>query len=600
MGALDQELAQELAAWEARGLTRHEQALEGLVDLVTNDYLSLAQDTRLIEAARLAAQQYGAGGRSARLLAGGSELDHEVERAAAEWLGAEAGLLFPSGYQANTGLVPALVGPGDLVVSDALNHASLIDGARLSRARVEVHDHLDADHLERVLQQGSNARRRLVLVEGVYSMDGDAPDLALWSRICARHGASLIVDEAHSLGLLGPAGAGAWAASDGDPSVLAARLVTGGKALGAMGAVVVGSAVLREQLVHRARGFMFSTAVAPAVAGALLAGIEQARAADRGRDRALGLARDLAGALGLPTPAAAIVPIPVGSLESAIQASKELRAKGLDVRAIRPPTVAPGAECLRVVCHSHNEPSDLQALVTTLKELNLPAAGAARPSLPSASPLVVLGTDTDVGKTIVSAALLRAASKEGPAHYWKPVQSGPDCDTQTVKSLSAGEVLEPGCTFDLPASPHEAARAEGREVDLAELDRMLGEHLTRPGTLVIEPAGGVQVPLTDECLQIDWLARHRMPCVLVARSGLGTLNHTLLTLESLERRNLRPRALILVGPPHPSNHDTLARMSRLPVLELPLLDPLGREAIDGWLEEQDLGSVLSATMVSAR
>ena len=210
------------------------------------------------------------------------------------------------------------------------------------------------------------------------------------------------------------------------------------------------------------------------------------------------------------------------------------------------------------------------------------------------------GTDTDVGKTIVSAALLRAASKEGPAHYWKPVQSGPDCDTQTVKSLSAGEVLEPGCTFDLPASPHEAARAEGWEVDLAELDRMLGEHLTRPGTLVIEPAGGVQVPLTDECLQLDWLARHRMPCVLVARSGLGTLNHTLLTLESLERRNLRPRALILVGPPHPSNHDTLARMSRLPVLELPLLDPLGREAIDGWLEEQDLGSVLSATMVSAR
>ncbi|MDP6387159.1 MAG: dethiobiotin synthase [Planctomycetota bacterium] len=213
---------------------------------------------------------------------------------------------------------------------------------------------------------------------------------------------------------------------------------------------------------------------------------------------------------------------------------------------------------------------------------------------------MVLGTDTDVGKTIVSAALLRAASKEGPAHYWKPVQSGPDCDTQTVKSLSAGEVLEPGCTFDLPASPHEAARAEGREVDLAGLDRMLGEHLTRPGILVIEPAGGVQVPLTDECLQLDWLARHRMPCVLVARSGLGTLNHTLLTLESLERRNLRPRALILVGPPHPSNHDTLARMSRLPVLELPLLDPLGREAIDGWLDEQDLGSVLPTTMVSAR
>ena len=600
MGALDQELAQELAAWEARGLTRREQALEGRVDLVTNDYLNLAQDPRLIEAASQAAEQYGAGGRSARLLGGGSELDRKVERAAAEWLGAEDGLLFPSGYQANTGLVPALVGPGDLVVSDALNHASLIDGARLSRARVEVHNHLDAEHLELLLEQGTGARRKLVLVEGVYSMDGDAPDLGLWSRICARHGAALVVDEAHSLGLLGPEGAGAWAASDGDPSVLTARLVTGGKALGAMGAVVVGSTTLRDHLVDRARGFMFSTAVAPAVAGALLAGIEQARAADRGRDRVLGLARDLAAALGLPTPAAAIVPIPTGSLDRAIQASKELRAKGLDVRAIRPPTVAPGSERLRVVCHSHNEPSDLRDLVTTLKELNLPAAGAVEQPPPGASPLLVLGTDTDVGKTIVSAALLRAASKEGPAHYWKPVQSGPDCDTRTVKNLSAGEVLEPGYTFDLPASPHEAARAEGREVDLNQLDRVLTEHLTRPGILVIEPAGGVQVPLTDECLQIDWLARHRLPCVLVARSGLGTLNHTLLTLEALERRNMRPRALILVGPHHPSNHDTLARMSGLPVLELPLLNPLGSETLDGWIKEQDLGCVLPTRMVSTR
>jgi 8-amino-7-oxononanoate synthase len=600
MASLDQELAQELAAWEARGLTRREQALEGRVDFVTNDYLGLAQNPELIEAARKAAAEYGAGGRSARLLGGGSELDRQVERAAAEWLGADEGLLFPSGYQANTGLVPALVGPGDLVVSDARNHASLIDGARLSRARVEVHDHLDAKHLEHLLENGTFARRKLVLVEGVYSMDGDAPDLGLWSRICARHGAALVVDEAHSLGLLGPAGAGAWAASDGDASVLVARLVTGGKALGAMGAVVVGSATLREQLLQRSRTFMFSTAVAPAVAGALLAGIGQARAADHERHRALGLARDLAGALGLPTPAAAIVPIPAGSLDRALQASEELRAKGLDVRAIRPPTVAPGAERLRVVCHSHNRPADLQQLVATLQELNLPATGLVDRTPSVAAPLVVLGTDTDVGKTVVSAALLRAASKEGPARYWKPVQSGPDCDTQTVLSLSAGEVLKPGYTFDLPASPHEAARAEERMVDLEYLDRVLNEHLARPGTLVIEPAGGVHVPLTDECLQIDWLARQRMPCVLVARSGLGTLNHTLLTLEALERRSLRPRALILVGPHHPSNHSTLARISRLPVLEMPIFDPLGAEALEGWLDEQDLSCVLPAGKVSAR
>ncbi len=600
MNSLERQLAQELAAWEGRGLTRREQALDGRVDFVTNDYLGLSQEADVVAAAQAAVREYGAGGRSARLLAGGSNLDREVERAAATWLGSEAGLLFPSGYQANLGLISALIGPEDLVVSDALNHASLIDGARLSRARVEVHEHLDANHLEHLLQRGPCARRRWVLVEGVYSMDGDAPDLALWARICARHRASLIVDEAHSAGLLGPSGAGAWAASDADPAVLAARVVTGGKALGAMGAVVVGSETLREQLLQRARSFMFSTAVAPAVAGALLAGIQKARAASQDRNRALGLARDLAAALELPPPAAAIVPIPAGSVDRAMQASATLQEQGLDVRAVRPPTVAPGSERLRVVCHSHNEPKDLRQLVATLKGLNLPAASHSQRTVQSASPLVVLGTDTDVGKTVVCAALLHAASKEGAARYWKPVQSGPDCDTRTVRQLSEGQVLDPGDTFDLPASPHEAAAAEDRILDLERLDQKLDQYLATAGTLIIEPAGGVQVPLTDDCLQIDWLARRRLPCVLVARSGLGTLNHTLLTLESLERRNMRPRALILVGPTHASNRSTLARLSGLQVLEMPHFERLDLQALEAWAATQDLSGFLPASRVGAK
>ncbi|MEZ5988415.1 MAG: aminotransferase class I/II-fold pyridoxal phosphate-dependent enzyme [Planctomycetota bacterium] len=249
-------------------------------------------------------------------------------------------------------VVTALAGPGDTILSDALVHASLIDAARLSRARVLVHRHLDLGDLEAGLAASRSARRRLVLTEGVFGMDGDRPDLAALAELCARHDAVLVVDEAHAAGLCGPGGAGAWPDS-GAGGATCVRVVTGGKALGAAGGLVVGSRPLCALLANRARSFVFTTAAPPAVAAGLRAaiGIVRGDAALRARPRAR--ATRLARALGLGEPAAAIVPFVVGGEDEAMAAAAALGDR-FDVRAVRPPTVPAGTSRLRLVCHAHN------------------------------------------------------------------------------------------------------------------------------------------------------------------------------------------------------------------------------------------------------
>src|SRR6185436_16939336 len=284
----------------------------------------------VIEAARAALTDFGAGGRAARLLGGGCPLHERAESRAAEWLGADAGLLFPSGYQANVGLLTALAGAGDAIISDEACHASLIDACRLSRARTLVHGHLDLEHAGQQLASSSGARRRLLITEGVFSMDGDGPDLLALAELAEEHDAWLVVDEAHSAAIVGPEGRGSWAA---------ARVVTGGKGLGVAGAFVVGSTALREHLVNRARPFVFTTAVAPPVAGALLAAMDLARSADELRRSACVRAGQLAESLGLPALAAANVPLIVGDTERTLRLALRLSALGLVVRAVRPPTV---------------------------------------------------------------------------------------------------------------------------------------------------------------------------------------------------------------------------------------------------------------------
>ncbi|MEM8710699.1 MAG: dethiobiotin synthase [Planctomycetota bacterium] len=598
------DFADEVEGWRRRGLGRSLSQARGAspdgecVDFTSNDYLGLSGHPDLVRATIRAVETYGTSGRASRLLGGGSMEAPDVESKLADWLGAEAALLLPSGYQANLTLIPAIAGRGDVIVSDELNHASLIDAARLSGATLYVYAHGDAEHAAKLLESAGSARRRFLVTESVFSMDGDVAPLALLDDACGRTRSRLIVDEAHGVGVVGPGGRGLCAAAGIAPL---ARIVTCGKALGCAGGAIVGASDLVELLVHRGRGFVFSTAVPPAATAALDLAIDLADAADTQRDTLRSHAASIARAAGrVEPPPAAIVPFITGDAEGAVRAQKTLAARGLDVRAVRPPTVPEGTSRLRIVCRASHTAEDVERLVHALSEVGpngsegTQARAGETIRVARTRPLVVVGTDTDIGKTVVSAAAVLATN----GRYWKPVQTGDDSDTDTVCRLtgSAGgerAIGPPRYHFQLPASPHTAAAVEGATIDPAEVDGALADALcaASPSRLIVELAGGLHVPLTDTFTQADWLASKAVDVLLVARSSLGTLNHTLLTLEALRARRITPRALVLVGEPHAANAATLrAHVDAL--FELPFLSCLDESALRDWLERSHLGECL--------
>lgn len=593
------ELRERLAQLARAGLARTlELSSDERIDLVSNDYLGLSRHPEVIAAGRAALKARGAGARASRLLGGGAIEDREAERRMAEWLGQEDALLFSSGYQANLGTLTTLVQPGDAILSDELNHASLIDAARQTKARRLIFAHEDLGVLEDKLREVRSARRRWVVTEGVFSMEGDRSSLVELSRLCAEHDAWLIVDEAHSIGLIGPEGAGAWAEArrlGADASRLAALVVPCGKALGVAGGFVSGRAELRDLLASAARSFVFSTGVAPALSGALCAAIPLARKADAGRAHLRLLSQALAEELGCAPSPSAISPVLVGDNQLALDLAQRATEQGFEVRAVRPPTVPRGTARLRVVLHADNREDDVRRLGALLAPHRQHTMS---PNTPALRPLFVVGTDTGIGKTVVSALLTRAAAAVTKVTYWKPVQTGDDSDTETVRSLCAdtsARFVEPSFAFALPASPHEAAAAEQASVCTATLEARLAELVEEPGELIAELAGGLLVPYDDVETQADLLARITPRLVLVARSGLGTLNHTLLTLEALRGRGLEPEALVLVGDEHPSNRETLRAMGRVPLIyELPQLSLVSAEALASWLADNDLTSLFQA------
>jgi 8-amino-7-oxononanoate synthase len=342
------------------------------VDVCSNDYLGLRRDPRLAEAAAVAARTHGAGAGAARLLRGTCPLHEELEATLAQWKGTAACLLFNTGYQANATLVPALVGAGDAVFSDALNHASLVDGCRMARAggaHVGIYRHLDLHDLASQLATWRAAAPAtalaLVASDAVFSMDGDAADLPALLNLCERYGALLLIDEAHATGLLGADGAG-LAQLRGVHGRIPLVMGTLGKAIGAFGAFVCCDAVLRDHLLNTARGFIFSTALPPPVLGAALEGIHIARAEPWRRERALALADRLRAALGQPSHPSAIVPVPVGADAEAVRLAEALQSRGYDVRAVRPPTVPEGSARLRITTGAHLEDTHVEALLQTL------------------------------------------------------------------------------------------------------------------------------------------------------------------------------------------------------------------------------------------
>ncbi|MAB79359.1 MAG: dethiobiotin synthase [Planctomycetes bacterium] len=597
---LDESLRGEMTRWEAAGLRRTLGTGERSerVDFASNDYLGLTRHPRIIESAQQALADHGVGGRASRLLGGGCILHEEAEEKCAEWLRAETALLFPSGYQANLGVIGALAGRGDAVFSDRKNHASLVDAARLSRARVYVHNHLDLQELECQLARAGSAARRLVVTEGVFSMDGDAPDLVRLNELCSTFDAWLIIDEAHSVGILGPQGSGVWeeCAVEGE-NRLAARIVCAGKALGVSGAFVVGSDELRQHLIQRARSFLFTTAPSPAIAGALIAAIDACKDAEAERRAVCTKAKELAHRLDLTEPRGAIVPWIIGDAGKAIELSERLFDSGFEARAVRPPTVPDGASGLRLVVHCYNSEDEVDALARALSNTNVHVRTARQNVAEDIDrALFVAGTDTGIGKTVVSSLLLTAARRHGPAAYWKPVQTGEDSDSLSVRTLvnaTNAEVLPPAWELPLPASPHAAAEDAGIILQSERLEEGLqGLLRTLIDTrLIVELAGGLLVPyhLDPVRMQADWLERAHAPLVLVARSELGTLNHTLLSLEALRARHLEPRALFLVGEPHASNRQTLDRIAHVPyIFEVPPFTPLDQSALEAWCQDHDL------------
>ncbi len=361
---------------EVSGPTRQHLALgpdpaaPELVSFCSNDYLGLASHAALAAAAADAARSQGFGAGAARLVSGDLPAHRSLEASLANFLGREAALLFPTGYQANLGTLTALAGSEDLIASDAANHASLIDGCRLSRASISVYAHGDVAAARTALSRPGTFRRRFLVTESLFSMDGDAAPLGALAELASAADAILIVDEAHALGALGPGGRGLCHAAGVIPDVLIGTL---GKAFGAAGGFATGVAALRDTLVNRARTFVFTTALPAPVAAAAAAAVtlvDGSEGDERRRRLAANQTRLQAALTGhvLPT-RGPIVPIIVGSDGAALAASNQLRARGLFVPAIRPPTVPEGTARLRVTLSSEHTPGEVDRLSSALIEL---------------------------------------------------------------------------------------------------------------------------------------------------------------------------------------------------------------------------------------
>jgi len=346
------ELETGLRELEAQSQRRSLAEVRG-VNLCSNDYLGLAEHPALKEAVVAAVREMPrTGGTGSRLLSGHAAVWDEVEEEFARFAGTEAALYFGSGYAANLGLVTSLLRKEDLVFSDALNHASLIDGIRLSGAERIVYPHLDLNVLEAELRKHSQERRRkLVVTESVFSMDGDVALVTELLALADRYGAGVIVDEAHATGVHGPSGRGIAAKAGCAPN-LAAAVHTCGKALASAGAFVCGSAVLKEHLINHARTFIFSTAMPPYMAKQIRAALRLSLAMDKEREELHLRAKRLGAGLrsqGWDTgnSATQIVPIVIGGNEETLAAAEFLQQEGFAVRAIRPPTVPQGSARLR-------------------------------------------------------------------------------------------------------------------------------------------------------------------------------------------------------------------------------------------------------------
>ena len=334
---------------------------QSVVSFASNDYLGLSEHPAVIAAAQDALDRWGSGSTASRLIVGTRPIHALLEDALAGWKGTERALVFPTGFATNMGLLATLGGPDCLVVSDELNHASIIDGCRLSNSRVAISRHNDAQHVDELLAD-TQATRSLVVTEEVFSMDGDEAPIQELAHVCARHGALLVVDEAHSV-----FGSAIDNVMD-IPGLDVLRVVTLSKTLGSLGGAVAGPARYIDLMINRARSFIFTTALSPADSAAAMAAIKivRSREGDELREQLRSHVDRLA-----PGHPSAVIPVIVGDEEDAVAAASGLLARGLFVPAIRPPTVAPGTSRLRVTLSASHTAEMVDQLLDGLADAGL-------------------------------------------------------------------------------------------------------------------------------------------------------------------------------------------------------------------------------------
>ncbi len=379
-------LDEELRKIEEQGLLRKLREMETpqgavieldgqkVVNFCSNDYLGLASDPRLANAARAAALRWGTGSGSSRLIAGNLRVLCDLERELARFKGTEAALVYTSGYHANLGIIPTLAGKGDVVFSDALNHASVIDGCRLAGARTEIYNHCDPEHLDKRLAKVGKDARKIVVTESLFSMEGDLAPLPEILEVSRKHGAALVVDDAHATGVLGAEGKGGleyFGVGGGEVDVLMGTL---GKALGGSGAFLCGSARLTDYLVNRSRTFIFTTGPSPLMAATALEALRLVREEPWRREKALAGAERVRSAMdvmGIPTGGsrAAIVPAIIGDPVLTMRACESLLEKGIYVQGIRPPTVPAGSSRLRMTFSALHTEKQVNELIEALSEV---------------------------------------------------------------------------------------------------------------------------------------------------------------------------------------------------------------------------------------
>jgi 8-amino-7-oxononanoate synthase len=344
-----------------------------VLNFSSNNYLGIANHPALRDAAKEAIDRYGCGSGASRLISGNMKLHEELENKIAGLKGTEAALVFNSGFQANTGIIPTLVGEGDLILSDALNHASIIDGSRLSRAKVFIYGHGDLDQLEHGLQDAPHACRKLIVTESLFSMDGDEAPLIDIVSLAEKYGAMVMVDEAHATGVFEPNGAGLVARLGLGDRVLI-QMGTLGKALGGFGAYVAGSEALRDLLINRCRSFIFTTSLPPAVMAMGIAAIDLVKKEPERRQALRDNCAELRAGLKahgflLGNSQSQILPLIVGDATQCMQLSESLLEHGVFAQGIRPPTVPVGTSRLRITLMATHTREQIDQALKVFKQV---------------------------------------------------------------------------------------------------------------------------------------------------------------------------------------------------------------------------------------